>query len=79
MRLEQSAKRLKATIPTQGSKLYQVLWWLVIGKQLTVPKALRLCKTTELRKHVCRLRDYGWPIKDKWVKEGGDRFKVYWV
>lgn len=79
MKLETKARKLKATLPTQNSKLMKVLCGLHLGYRLSVQTALRSCGTTELRKHVSRLIDYGWPIDSEWVKKDGDRFKEYWL
>ena len=79
MKLETRAKKLHATIPTQGSKLSKVLCGLHLGFRLTVQSAARSCGTTELRKHVSRLIDYGWPIQSEWVTKNGDRFKEYFL
>jgi len=79
MRLEAKAKQIQATLPTQGSKLYKILEGLYAGYHLSVLTALRSCGTTELRKHVRTLRDYGWPIKDKWINTKVGRHKEYWM
>ena len=79
MIIEKLANKYMATIPTQNSKLYNVLVYLCSGKILTVQTAIQYCKTTELRVAVSRLKEYGWPIKDDWVTEGGDRFKQYYL
>lgn len=79
MKLEHRAKKLKATIPTQGSKLFKVLHGLHSGYHLTVQNCLRSCGTTELRKHISRLKEYGWPIKSEWKNTHTGRYKVYWL
>lgn len=48
-----------------GSPKTLILLDLLAGKALTVQRAFYKFHTTELRKAISRLRDYGYPISDR--------------
>ena len=68
-------------VPQRGGQLYEILMYLERGGHLTVAKALSELGVYALSQRVGDLkRDYGWPIKDRFIETaGGARVKEYWL
>ena len=71
----------EARIPERGTQCYELLMAMVQGVRLTVAKALADHSCYALSQRVGELkREYGWPIKDRFVETaGGARVKEYWL
>ena len=81
MKLETLAKRHKAIIPTQGSKMYLLLDALVRGKSLSMMDAKQY-KCTSITQRISNLRlKYGWSkvIKKRHVVTKGGYYTEYYV